>query len=217
MSIAEKLTIVAENQQKVYDAGYAKGRASGGYDDGYEAGQQAEYDRFWDNYQENGTQTNYYQKFTQNGWTDETFNPKYPITCSGESTNGRSVFSNCTKITRIPVPVIITGISAQETFYRCTRLKTITLFSLDGVTSFSGCFTGCSKLENITIEGSIDVNFGIAATAVLTDASVQSIIDHLKDLTGTDTQTLTLHADVGAKLTDEQKASVTGKNWTLAY
>lgn len=30
MSIAEKLTVVADNQQRVYDAGYAKGKAEGG-------------------------------------------------------------------------------------------------------------------------------------------------------------------------------------------
>ena len=32
MSIAEKLTTIAENQQAVYDAGYAKGQAEGEVD-----------------------------------------------------------------------------------------------------------------------------------------------------------------------------------------
>lgn len=43
MSVAEKLTTIAENQQRVYDAGYAKGQAEGGggsYDEGYEDGKQ---------------------------------------------------------------------------------------------------------------------------------------------------------------------------------
>jgi len=216
MSIAEKLTAVAENQQKVYDAGVAAGQMQGGYDQGYTAGQQAEYDRFWDAYQNNGAETNYYQKFSQNGWNDITFNPKYPIICKGGSTNANSVFGRLAA-TRIPVPVTIEGIKADSTFFYATHLKTITKLVLNGVTGFASCFTGCTKLENITIEGSIDVNFNISATAVLTNESVQSIIDHLKDLTGATTQTLTFHADVGAKLTDEQKAFITAKNWKLVY
>lgn len=51
----------------------------------------------------------------------------------------------------------------------------------------------------------------------LSDASIQSIIDGLADLTGGTAQTLSLHADVGAKLTDAQKAAASAKNWTLAY
>ena len=35
MSVADKLTTIAENQQKVYDAGYAKGKQEGG-NTGYE-------------------------------------------------------------------------------------------------------------------------------------------------------------------------------------
>ena len=42
MSIAEKLVTVAENEQKVYDAG-----------------KQAEYDAFWDNYQVYGNRENF--------------------------------------------------------------------------------------------------------------------------------------------------------------
>ena len=43
MDIAEKLAQIAENQQKVYDAGYEKGKTEGGnseesYNEGFEAG-----------------------------------------------------------------------------------------------------------------------------------------------------------------------------------
>lgn len=185
-----------------------------GYAEGYEQGKQAEYDRFWDVYQENGNRTNYYQAFLQIGWYDTTFNPKYPIVCKGGSTNASNVFSR-TRATRIPVPFTIEGIKADGTFYYATALKTISLLVLNGVTGYSNCFVGCSRLENITIEGSIDVNFNISATAVLTNESVQSIIDHLKDLTGATAQTLGLHSDVMSKLTEEQLLTITAKNWTL--
>ena len=65
--------------------------------------------------------------------------------------------------------------------------------------------------------GSIKRNLYIGQSKALSDASIQSILDGLADLTGGTAQTLTLHATVGAKLTDEQKTAVAAKNWTLAY
>ncbi len=196
MSIAEKLTTVAENQEKVYDAG-----------------QTAEYDRFWNAFQDNGNRTDYEKAFFHKFWNDTIYNPKYPIVASVTA----SQMFDAAHITDTKVPIEIRDGVADMAFVRCSRLVTIPLLKLTNVTKFSNTFAVCSKLENITIEGSIDVNFNISATAVLTNESVQSIIDHLKDLTGATTQTLTFHADVGAKLTDEQKASITAKNWTLAY
>ena len=70
MSIAEKLEIVAENQQKVY-----------------EAGQQAMYDAFWDDFQKNGNRTNYWYGFAGVGWTAETLKPKYKIAIAEDSRN----------------------------------------------------------------------------------------------------------------------------------
>lgn len=174
------------------------------------------YDAFWDAYQQNGERVNYYQRFAQDGWNDATFQPKYPIVCRNGSTNGRSVFSNA-RMTCIPVPVIIMGVPAQETFYRCTKLVTISRLVLDGATDCTGIFNGCSALENLNIEGSIDVNISIAAAELLSAESVQKVLGCLKDLTGQATQTLTLHNTVGSALTDAQKAIVTAKNWTLAY
>lgn len=89
MNTADKLITIAENEQRVYKAGYAKGKAEGGnteeaYNEGFEAGQKSEYDRFWDNYQQNGQRTNYQNAFSGKGWTVETFKPKYDIT-SNES------------------------------------------------------------------------------------------------------------------------------------
>lgn len=59
-------------------------------------------------------------------------------------------------------------------------------------------------------------NLSISHTTFLSDTSIQSIIDGLADLTDETTQTITFHADVKAKLTEEQITTITGKNWTLA-
>lgn len=92
MSIAEKLQTIAENEQRVYDAGFAAGQNAGsGYDEGFEAGKQAEYDRYWDAYQQNGVVKSYQYSFAGNGWNDETFKPKYDIVL-GSGYGGGSVF-----------------------------------------------------------------------------------------------------------------------------
>ena len=86
MSIAEKLTSIAEKQIDVYNAGKQKGYDQGyregemaGWIEGEEAGRKAEYDRFWDTYQQNGKRTNYANAFGGLGWTDALFKPKYDI------------------------------------------------------------------------------------------------------------------------------------------
>ena len=66
MTIAEKITRAKAD----YDAVYEAGKQAGG--DNY-------YDTFWDLYQQNGNRKNYEYAFGGNGWTDETFKPKYDI------------------------------------------------------------------------------------------------------------------------------------------
>jgi hypothetical protein len=65
-------------------------------------------------------------------------------------------------------------------------------------------FSGCTSLEHIVIEGTIwgTVSF---IDCPLSNASVQSIVDHLKDRSGLATQTLTLKATVGENLTEAPK------------
>lgn len=82
MSIAEKLTTIAENEQKVYDAGFKAGKSQGGGGDAeaaFEAGKKAQYDEFWDNFQNNGNLKNYKSVFAGRGWKQEVFYPKYDI------------------------------------------------------------------------------------------------------------------------------------------
>lgn len=68
MSIADKLTTIAENEQKVYDAG-AK----------------SEHDKFWDAFQENGKRVSYSNVFLEaiRYWSKESFKPKYNIAPKG--------------------------------------------------------------------------------------------------------------------------------------
>ena len=89
-TVAEKLVLIAENEPKVYEAGYAKGNTEGyqnGYDDGnaegvkegIAEGKQAEYDAFWDIFQDNGKRTDYQYGFAGQRWTTDIFKPKYDM------------------------------------------------------------------------------------------------------------------------------------------
>ena len=76
----------------------------------------------------------------------------------------------------------------------------------------------CVSLEQIRFKpGTLSVDLTVVDCAKLSDESIQSIIDGLADLTGGTAKTLTLHATVGAKLTDAQKSSASSKNWTISY
>ena len=84
--------------------------------------------------------------------------------------------------------------------------------------NFTSTFGSCSKLKEVRFaKDAIFNSVSFANCSKLSDASIQSIIDGLKDLTGASAKTIIFHADVGGKLTDEQKTAISAKNWTLAY
>ncbi len=104
-------------------------------------------------------------------------------------------------------------------FYNQTKLKTILgAMDLSSCTNTSNAFSSCSALEDIEFEKeTIKISIYFTSCSLLSAESIQSIIDGLADLTGSTAQTLTVHATVGAKITDEQKAAISAKNWTLVY
>lgn len=204
-----------------YEDGHAKGYGQG-YAEGNDAGQTAEYDRFWNAFQAydeasgKATKTGYSNCFANNHWNMESYNPKYDIECSGDSGNATNIFYGATRITDTKKPIRVNGIVLTGAFTRCSALETIPLLELNGVTGFSQTFTGCSKLREITIAGSIDVSFNISATAVLSVASAKSIIEHLTNYAGTDneyTNTLKLNDAVWAALEAEGNTAPHGGTW----
>lgn len=101
--------------------------------------------------------------------------------------------------------------------------EAVLLHSILGIIDFSNVaninnmFGNCRALVNVALKpNSLSKTIGFINSPLLSDESIQSIIEGLADLTGADAQTITLHADVKAKLTEEQIAQITSKNWTLA-
>ena len=108
---------------------------------------------------------------------------------------------------------------ANQTFYGRKGLKEI-LGELDcsAATKFSGVWYNCLALEHIRFKaGTVKASLSFSSSPNLTDATIQNIIDSLGDMTGGTAQALTLHATVGAKLTDAQKSAASAKNWTISY
>ena len=92
-----------------------------------------------------------------------------------------------------------------------------------GELDFSYCsdvnfmFLNTTNIEEIRFkQETVLVSISFAQSSILSDESIQSIIDGLADLTGQTTQTITFHATVKNKLTQEQITAITDKNWTLA-
>ena len=107
---------------------------------------------------------------------------------------------------------------ARQMFSHSPALKVVdgTPLDLSSATLIGTFANYCDNLEEIRfVPNTIKVTINFAANKSLSNATIQSIIDGLAEVETL--QTLTLHADVGAKLTDEQKAVITAKNWTLVY
>ena len=154
----------------------------------------------------------------------------------------QNCFSGCTGITDITIPKVgnrmFLGCKSlshckildSETciyaglFSGCTSLISVELpATIVSVTSNALTNTGssyflynCTNLETVTVGEGWDMSMRLDVTANLTVDSMVGIFNNLKDLTGETAKTLTLGSTNLAKLTDEQKAIATNKNWTLA-
>ena len=243
MSIAEKLTTIAENQQKVYDAGYTAGQAAGGGGDSY-------YDEFWDSVQQNGSRTGYVYGFAGESWTDDTFKPKYNIEVS--QVNYMFYYSKITdlqaaleragvvldlsnlsvsfmirpfdssQITRVGEVNLAHVTGAINTFFaNATKLVTIDNLILSSSNTFgSNMFQNCEALANITIQGEIAKTINFQWCTSLTVDSMKSIILALKDFDGNGgtvegawTQTITFPDECWTALEADGTRAPNGENW----
>lgn len=240
MTVAEKLQTIAENEQKVYDAGYAKGQ---------DEEKLAAYDHFWDTYQQKGNRLNYMYAFAGVGWTEEWLQPKYdmrPTNCTymfarlfsgnaapvslaalleragvtldtSNSENHIAMFNEALYVSEIPHIDLTKSKYATNLFNYCISLKKVAItVAPNTVPNTAGWFGRCDALEDLTVNGTLDKSLSLADSAKLSAASVDSILAALADLTGQTAQTLTLHAMVKGALTDDQKAAIAAKNWVLA-
>jgi len=179
-------------------------------------GMQTAYDLFWDTFQQNGERYMYNGAFSSNNWTDQTYNPKYPIIAEGSSRAG-GMFNNSTKITDTRVPITIKSGSHSGLFNYCTGLRRVRKITLgDGVTITGTPFIWCSALEDIEFEGVIafDIDFRYSP---LNRGSISNIIEHLSDTATEKTATFKKSAKESAFTDEEWSKLISSKsNWTIS-
>lgn len=127
-------------------------------------------------------------------------------------------FNNCKSMVEVDFSNYnLVSSNSQYMFGNCSSLKkVIGEIDFSACTTVTGAFNGTTKLEEIYfVKNSINLSLNIPSERLI-DKSIQSVIDGLADLIGLETQTLTLHKDVKAKLTEDQITTITSKNWTLA-
>lgn len=107
--------------------------------------------------------------------------------------------------------------NCNQAFYNCYLLKKIAKLDFSKITTYSSIFSSCKSLIDIEIiAGNIKTTIMFNQSNYLSHSTLLRILNALADLTGQTTQKLTLGAINLAKLTDEEKAIATEKNWTLA-
>lgn len=101
-------------------------------------------------------------------------------------------------------------------FSGCKNLTEITI--PDNVTSIGGyAFSACTNLTNVTLGNGFNCNgLNISASTKYSVDTLVAMLTALADRTGETAYTITLGATNLEKLSDEQKAIATDKNWTLA-
>lgn len=138
---------------------------------------------------------------------------------------GNNVFKNDTKLESVIIESETLTTIGICVFGGCTSLKTvhlpssITTATSDSLTSTSSAyyaFYNCKSLEDIQLGQDWNMSLRLNVSNNITVDSMVAMFNSLKDLTGDTAKTLTLGETNLAKLTDEQKAIATNKNWTLA-
>lgn len=200
MSIEEKLITIAENEQKVFDAGKKK-----------------QYDEFWNIFQDYGKRNHYVNAFSYSFWKDTIYNPKYPI--NAQVYGLEYTFSN-SSITDTKVPVSVH--SKMVGSFVNSGIITIRKLILNNVTTITNPFGGCTKLKNIVVEGEWQKSIDFKDCPLTTD-SIVSIVEALSgtidETTGENTvtgQTLTLKkASVEAMIFPfvSEQSGITYSSW----
>jgi len=99
----------------------------------------------------------------------------------------------------------------------CPALKKIKYVDFINVSTSSNfnCFSSCNNLIEIEEIYNINTLLNFNTNTLLNHSTLLRILNALVDLTGQEAKTLTLGTTNLAKLTDEEKAIATNKNWIL--
>lgn len=231
-NIADKLTAIAENVPRVY-----------------EAGKKAEYDAFWDACQENGNRTNYDAAFGQATWNGNNFKPKYDMKPTTATQmfyrfNGNGFTASMDLAARLEECGVTLDFSECEYFNYCFQNAQINRVGVLDVrkakSTINSLFSNCywlhkvdklivaesnvfdswsflnADIRNIVVEGVIGSDLALQ-TCPLTKASFESVINSLSSSASGKTATFQKNAKEKAFTSAEWDALISTKsNWTIS-
>lgn len=147
-------------------------------------------------------------------------------------TDMSKMFYNCRELRQLDVSKwdASSATDADLMFAGCGQLQTLDIskWNVSNVTKVTSMFSNCNSLQSIignrtiddVLENNISALNGLKValslnTTILDRASLRAVINGLADLTGQTAQTLEIGATLIAKLTEEDIAIATNKNWTI--
>lgn len=148
-------------------------------------------------------------------------------------TDMSGMFINCSLLQTLDLSSWVTSnvTNMANMFYYCRSLQTLDVSNWDtsNVTNINSMFYYCKKLttliggrtidevisNNISTLNGLKININFSST-ILDRASLRALINGIADLTGSTSQKLTLGSTLKSKLTEEDIAIATAKNWTIA-
>jgi hypothetical protein len=142
---------------------------------------------------------------------------KIVLNLSNDIANMRYAFGPSNSIEEIILCFSTENVTNFNNCFGNSPIKTIEgTLNFSSATDVANMFSSCGNLENVTFApNTLSLSISLAQSSKLTADSVDSIIGGLKTLEeGATAQTLTLHKNI--VLTDEQKATINAKGWTLA-
>ena len=131
------------------------------------------------------------------------------------------MFSGCSSLVNIGKLHSILGSEFSNMFSGCYKLETIPLINIsdtDDKNNLLQMFQGCSKLKNITFEGSINADISFYYTKILTYNSIKSILTACAATTNTNPKRIEFNQsiqDQNNELTN-LVASCTSKGWQVS-
>ena len=126
-----------------------------------------------------------------------------------------NMFNTCSKLTTVPQFDTANVTNMRAMFTSCSSLTTLPLFNTVNVKNMYGMLSSCTSLTTLRGFTGLKLNLDLSSSSKLTVESVMNVITNAVDMTSSP-RTLTLHANVYAKLNEEQIATATAKGWNIA-